>query len=160
MSKFAAIASAYSGLNSLTGGALNKFIVKNAGKLAGHGLNAVGSGIDWIGSKFGKKWNVKQKMGNAATKVADIATTIAGDKNEKVKQIADAAKVMRGENVAFKSIGDNKPAVSAPAVSLPALADPNQQTALIPYVRNVGGSNYHKAGSSSLGRNKRRHRRF
>ena len=112
------------------------------------------------GNKFGKKWNVKQKMGNAATKIANIATTIAGDKNEKVKQISDAAKVMNGENVAFKSIGENNSAVSAPAVSLPALADPNQQTALIPYVRNVGGSNYHKAGSSSLGRNKRRHRRF
>ena len=149
-----ALGGIYSGLNTATGGKLNKFIVKNAGKLAGHGLAGIGSGIDWVGSKFGKKWNVKQKMGNVATKVADKTTKLTGDKNEVAKQISNAAKVMNGENVAFENITEK------PAVSLPALADLYQQTALIPYVRNVGGSNYHKAGSSSLGRNKRRHRRF
>ena len=149
-----ALGGIYSGLNAASGGQLNKFIVKNAGKLAGHGLSGIGSGIDWVGSKFGKKWNVKQKMGNVAQKAADITTKLAGDKNEVSKQIGNAAKVMKGENVSFENINDK------PAVSLPALADPNQQTALVPYVRNVGGTNYFKSGPSSLGRNKRRHRRF
>ena len=149
-----ALGGIYSGLNTATGGKLNKFIVKNAGKLTGHGLNAIGSGVDWIGRKFGKKWNVKQKMGNVATKISDTTTKLTGDKSEISKQIGNAAKVMRGENVSFENITEK------PEISVPALVDPNQQTALVPYVRNVGGSNYHKAGTSSLGRNKRRHRRF
>ena len=148
------LGSIYQGLNSMTGGRLNKFIVKNAGKLAGHGLNAVGSGLDWVGNKIFKKTGVKQKMSNLANNISNNITKLTGDKNEVSKQINNAAKVMRGENVAFENINEN------PVNNLSALTDINQQTALIPYVKNVGGSNYHKVGISSLGRNKRRRRRF
>ena len=151
----AALINAAQYFDTATGGAISKFAVKNAGKLIGHGLAGIGSGIDWVGSKFGKNWNVKEKIGNVGTKTSNIANSVAGEKNEVAKQIGDAAKVMRGENVPFSIFGENKP-----DIKIQLLADPNQQTALIPYVRNVGGSNYHKAGSSSLGRNKRRHRRF
>lgn len=150
------LGSIYQGLNSMTGGRLNKFIVKNVGKLAGHGLNAVGSGLDWVGNKMFKKTGIKQKMSNLATNISNNITKLTGDKNEVSKQINNAAKVMRGENVAFENINDN------PVNNLPALTDTKQQTnnnALIPYVKNIGGTNYFKT-PSSLGRNKRRHRKF
>lgn len=147
------LGSIYQGLNSITGGKLNKFIVKNAGKLAGHSLNAVGSGLDWVGNKVFKKTGIKQKMSNLATNISDNITKLTGDKNEVSKQINNAAKVMRGENVAFENINENL-----------ALTDTNHQTnnnALVPYIKNIGGTNYHKLpSSSSLGRNKRRHRKF
>lgn len=117
----------YKALNSLSGGKLNKFILKNSGKLLGGAVNKF--------SNYFHKPQWSDKVSNVVNNAAKMATESLGSDNELAKNLNNASTAAKGGSVSWANLNDDKPSTStAMALAIPGV--------LQPYVRNVGGSNF------------------
>lgn len=112
-------------LDKLSGHKISKFAVKNVGKYGGEALN-------WAADKIGKpEW--KKKVAGVTAKAAELANGTMGKDSEITKNLQNASKVLKGEQVAARSFDDGD--------TQNALV-PYEQNKQQPYNKNLGGSNF------------------
>ena len=120
---------ALSAVNTLTGGRLGKFVGKNVGKFVGK----VGK---WGADKLLPQ-KIKDKLNGLTERGASIAEKVMGEDSELAKNMKNFSKEMKGENVDLRSWndGDSKS-------SLVTNIQDNNGTDIVPYTKNLGGTNY------------------
>ena len=109
-----------------------KFVMKNAGKL-------IGSGVNWMKSSK-HEWlkKVGDTAGNVVNKARSWSTNNKLDKTDIGKQLANASDVIAGKDVKWYVGDDDKKQPKTDAVALV------QPTALPPYIKNLGGTNFQR----------------
>ena len=116
-----------------------KFVMKNAGKL-------IGSGVNWMKSSK-HEWlkKVGDTAGNVVNKARSWSTNNKLDKTDIGKQLANASDEIAGKDVKWYGGDDDKKQPKTDAVALVQPTAPNvPNVTYVPYNKNLGGTNFQR----------------
>ena len=115
--------------NTLSGGRLNGFVKKNVGKFAGK----IGK---WSSDKLLTQ-KMKDKLNGLTERGAELAEKAIGADSEVAKNMKNFSKELRGEHTELRSWNDGDSKSSGNT----NMQD-NIGNDIIPYTKNLGGTNY------------------
>ena len=117
-------------IGSLLAKPIGKFLMKNAGKLIGGGVNLAIKHFD----KDNKKgW--RDKANNVLNKVTDFSNDILGEDSNITKQLQNASNAVSGKDIKWNPINDKQDTIKNELM----LASPSP---IGYYNRNLGGTNF------------------